>query len=69
MPASETNTLKDWSIRRSGSGLVVTGKDAQGQQRKFTNVSIVQGGRTASFSARPLPGFTLGDGAKWTLAL
>ncbi|EGF94671.1 Uncharacterised protein [Brevundimonas diminuta] len=68
MPVSETNTLTDWSIRRSGGGLVVTGKDAQGRQRKFTNVSIVHGGRTASFGARPLPGFTLGDGAKWTLA-
>jgi len=68
MPASETNTLTDLSIRRSGGGLVVTGKDAQGQQRKFTNVATVAGGRTASFGARPLPGFTLGDGAKWTLA-
>lgn len=67
MPVSETNTLTHWSIRRSGGALVITGRDPQGQTRKFTGVAAVYGASNRDFGVKPLPSFSK-DGVTWSLA-
>lgn len=68
MPASETNILKDWSVRRSGGFLVITGKDAEGQDQKFNGVSVLYGPRPNPAGPACPAKFFSKNGVEWVLA-
>ncbi|MNR52870.1 hypothetical protein D3C85_1727870 [compost metagenome] len=68
MPASKTNILKDWSVRRSGGFLVITGRDADGQDQKFNGVSVIYGPRSNLAGPPSSAKFWAKNGVEWVLA-
>ena len=46
--------LYDWSVKRSGAGLTVSGANEDGERVSFSNVNLVQNGRFWAVLATPV---------------